>query len=336
MRKKEVMNDLQPLVSVILPFYNAPYLGEAIESILNQSYSNFELILIDNGSTDQSVQIAQSYNNHTKVKLISENNRGVVFATNTGIDHSKGDFVARMDADDIAHPERLYLQANALLKDQDIGVISGLVEYLGSKENQGFIYYVDWLNSIQSPDDIHLNQFVEFPLANPTLMFRRAVLDEIGSYQEGDFPEDYELFLRLIDHGVSMRKVDHVVLTWRDTPNRLTRTDKRYSTDAFFRIKAEYLTKWLKANNPFHPQVYVWGAGRLSRRRSDYLKVNGIDIVKYIDLKESDGVIHYKSMPKPSEAFVISFVANRGARAEIKEFLNQSGYIEGTNYIIAS
>lgn len=336
MKKKEVMNDLQPLVSVVLPFYNAPYLEEAIESILNQSYSNFELILVDNGSTDQSIQLANSYKGHSKIKLISERNKGVVFAANAGINHAKGDFIARMDADDIAHPERLNLQVKVLLEDSGIGVVSGLVKYLGSSDNQGFIYYVDWLNSIQSPDDIRLNQFVEFPLANPTLMFRKSVLDNVGVYKEGDFPEDYELFLRLIENGVRMKKVDSMILTWRDTPERLTRTDKRYSTDAFFRIKASYLARWLKANNPFHPEVYVWGAGRLSRRRSDHLKENGINIVKYIDLKESDGIIHYNKIPKPSDAFIVSYVGNRGVRLEIKEFLTESGYSEGANYIMAS
>ncbi len=336
MVKKVGMDDSAPLVSVILPFYNAPYLKDAIDSILNQTYSNFELILIDNGSTDDSVNVAKSFIDHPQVRLEIEHRRGVVYAANKGIELAKGSFISRMDADDIAQPLRIHAQVEHVNKYPTLQVVSGLIEYLGPHENQGFIQYVDWLNSIRSSDEIRINQFVEFPIANPTMMLRREVFEQCGRFKEGEFPEDYEFFLRLQAANVKMAKVNDVVLSWRDTEERLTRTDDRYSQDAFFRIKAKYLAKWLSRTNPFHPVIYVWGAGRLSRRRSDYLLQEGIDVVKYIDFKENDKVIHYQDIPNASEAFIVSYVANRGARDNIRQFLNQKGYEEGLNYIIAS
>ena len=329
------MDDHQPLVSVILPFYNAPHLKEAIESILNQSYSHFELLLINNDSTDDSVKVAEQYASHTNVRILQEDKRGVVFAANTGIKKANGTFIARMDSDDVATLDRLETQVNYLLSNPSVQVVSGLVDYLGASENEGFIQYVDWLNSITSPKDIYLNQFVEFPLANPTLMFRKSVFGH-GMYQDGDFPEDYEFFLRLQAEGITMAKVKETVLTWRDSETRLTRTDPKYTHDAFFKVKAKYLAQWLKKNNPFHPKVYLWGAGRLSRRRSDYLLEQGVEVIKYIDLKASDHVLHFELLPNPEEAFIVSYVANRGARAQIRSFLDQRGYVEGLNYIIAS
>ncbi|MEP1032226.1 glycosyltransferase [Ekhidna sp.] len=330
------MGNSKPLVSIILPFYNAPYLKEAIESILSQTYPNFELILVDNGSTDQSKETAESFINHPNVILINESEKGVVHAANKGIELASGEFIARMDADDISYKDRLESQVQMFNDDPSVGVVSGLISYLGNSKNEGFIHYVDWLNSIKTADEINLNQFVEFPLANPTLMFRREIFARYGGFRDGDFPEDYEFFLRLQSSQIKMTKVDETVLSWRDTETRLTRTDPRYSQDAFFRLKAKYLAKWLALNNPFHPYIFLWGAGRRARRRSDYLLSEGIKVIKYIDLKDNDKVMHYKSIPDPSDAFIVSYVGSRGARTEIRSFLNGKGFNEGNNYIIAS
>ncbi|WP_424964238.1 glycosyltransferase family 2 protein [Ekhidna sp.] len=325
-----------PLVSVVLPFYNAPFLKEAIESILQQSFRNFELILVNNAATDASAEVAKSFASHDRVILIHEEQRGVAHAANAGIRASKGQFIARMDADDIAFPERLERQVEMLKSEEELGVASGLIEYLGPAENEGFIHYVNWLNSITKADEITLNQFVEFPIANPTIMIRKSLFDSYGLFEDNEFPEDYEFFLRLQSHGVKIEKVDQPVLKWRDTENRLTRTDKRYTQDAFFRVKAVYLSKWLENHSPFHPHVWVWGAGRVSRRRSDHLKKEGISITGYIDVKESKGVRHYENLPDKEEAFVVSYVSNRGAREEIRSFLINRGYEEGKHFILAS
>lgn len=324
-----------PLVSVVLPFYNAPFLKEAIDSILQQSYQHFELILVNNGSTDESLELAKSYEND-QVSLINEEKKGVVHAANAGIRQARGTLIARMDADDISYPHRLEHQIEILLSDERVGVVSGLVEYLGPPENAGFIHYVNWLNEIMEPEEIYINQFVEFPMANPTMMIRKSLFDQYGMFSDGDFPEDYEFFLRLKAQGVRMTKVNQPVLKWRDSETRLTRTDQRYSHDAFFKIKAAYLAKWLKKHNPFHPSVWIWGAGRVSRRRSDHLKELGVKVAGYIDVKEGEGIRHYKDLPDKHESFIISYVSNRGVRDEIKSFLMDKGYEEGVHFILAS
>lgn len=330
------MASTHPLVSVIIPFYNAPFLEEAIQSILVQTFADFELVLVDNGSTDQSTEVARSYVNHPKVRLIKEPERGVVYAMNAGIKSAKGQLIARMDADDISFQERLQHQVDVFNANTTIDIVSGLVTYLGDESNEGFIHYVAWLNSIKTHTDISLNQFVEFPMANPSMMLRSSVFDKFGMYEEGAFPEDYEFFLRLQSKGIRMTKVHVPVLKWRDSESRLTRTDPRYSQNSFFRIKAKYLAGWLERNNPFHPNVFLWGAGRRSRRRSDYLLEEGIQVTNYIDLKEGKNKVYFKSIPDPSKCFIVTYVSNRGAREEIRTFLNTRGYTEGVNYILAS
>ncbi|MEP2952023.1 MAG: glycosyltransferase [Ekhidna sp.] len=330
------MEEANPLVSVILPFYNASFLEAAIQSILNQTFRDFELILIDNESTDDSLTVAQAYCSHANVRLIQEPKRGVVYAANAGIEQCKGEFIARMDADDISYSSRLEHQLNKFKSRPHLDVVSGLISYKGDAKNEGFKYYVSWLNTIQSEKDISLNQFVEFPLANPSIMFRKEVFTKYGIYSNGSFPEDYELFLRFQENSVLMEKVDHLVLEWRDSDTRLTRTNPIYRPDAFFSIKAKYLAKWLKKNNVHHPEIIVWGAGRLSRRRSDLLLSEGIVISDYIDVKKQPGILHFSNIPTPDKCFIVSYVSNRGARDEIRAFLNEQGYVEGKNYILAA
>jgi len=142
-----------PTVSVVLPFYNAPRLNIAIQSILNQTYEDFELILIDNKSDDGSAEVAVEFASQDKrIILLKEEKKGVVWATNKGINASRGEFVARMDADDYAFPERIALQLNEFRNDPTLGLVSGLVAYDGDEENKGFRIYVNWMNEIVDED----------------------------------------------------------------------------------------------------------------------------------------------------------------------------------------
>ena len=330
-------DNISPLVSVIIPFYNAPRLHIAIQSILNQTFRDFELILIDNSSNDGSSEVAKKYAiQNDRIKLLQERRRGVFWAMNKGIEVAKGKFIARMDADDYSFPERLICQLAEFEKNPSLGLISGLVEYEGDEKNEGFRLYVDWMNKIIDEADIYKSQFIEFPLANPSVMIRRELFKQVGPYREGDFPEDYEFFLRLQSIGVKMKKVKQKIIKWYDSPIRLTRTDPRYSTDAFYKIKARYLAKWLSDHNPFHPNILVWGAGRLSRRRSNYLLEYGISITQYIDLKKQEGVIHFKEIPDKNSCFIVSYVGSRGAREEIQQYLSMKHYREGIHFILAA
>jgi len=229
------------LVSVVLPFYNADTtLKRAIQSILDQAYEDFELLLINNNSTDKSIEIARQALDDDRVKLIDEANQGVVHATNKGLKEARGKYIARMDADDWSFPDRLLVQVELLDSQKEIGLVSGKVEYEGENPKEGFLKYLAWINGVTEPEEIYLNQFVEYPVVNPSIMFRRELVGQFGNYGEGNFPEDYEFFLRLQQQGVRMKKVKIPVIKWNDLPNRLTRTHPNYSEDAFDHIKAKY------------------------------------------------------------------------------------------------
>jgi len=330
-----------PVISVILPFYNTERtLKYSVKSILNQNFTDFELLLINNNSTDKSFEIAEKLEkSDNRIKLLQEKKQGVVFASQKGFDCVTSDFVARADADDVWYPNKLSLQYAFLKKHPKIDVVSCRVRYIGNPDNIGMFTYVKNTNKHLTHAKISLNRFSELQVINPTILFRKNIAEKFGFYKEGNFPEDYELFLRWIEKGVKYHKLSENLLDWYDSETRLTRIDKRYSFDAFYRIKSEYLFRFLKENNPFFPEIVAWGAGKLSKKRVKYLEDKGIKIKYFIDVDKKKindkTVISYKDIPEPINIFIVSFVNNRGIRDKIRDFLLSKNYLEGKHFILA-
>lgn len=141
-----------------------------------------------------------------------------------------------------------------------------------------------------------------------------------------------------------MSKIPEILLKWRDQPNRLSRTHERYSTEAFHRIKAKYLAKWLADHNPRHPEIIVWGAGKSSRNRAEYLTDYGIHITSYIDVDpnkidqiiQGRPVLSHNDIPPNEECFIVSYVGNRGVNKQISDHLNTRDYRLGKHFIFAA
>ncbi len=332
-----------PQVSVILPFYNAQNtLDRAISSIAEQTFTNFECILINNKSTDNSLSIAKKWQKRdSRFILIHEKTQGVMYASNTGYKKAAGSYIARMDADDWSFPHRLELQIGFLKNNPEYGAVSGMVEHIGHPiKNAGFARYVKLINNIQSYEEIINRQFVESPIVNPSAMWRKKIAVKHGMYYNGDFPEDYEMWLRWLYKGVKICKIKEKVLKWYDSDHRLTRTNPIYRDKAFYMIKSQYLAKWMKHINPFHPYVSIWGASRISRRRAAMLTEYGIKITNYIDTKKTrqldKNVIYYLDIPSPSKTFILVYIKQISAKEKIIEFLKSRDYIEGKHFLLIS
>lgn len=336
-----------PKITVTMPCFNCEgTVSEALDSVLAQTCTDFEVVAVDDGSTDDTSKILAEYaRQDTRIRTISIEHGGVIAAANTAIDASQGQYIARMDADDTMLPERLSAQAKLLDAQPDLGLVGCRIRFGGCREQcAGYAHYVDWTNTLLTPDAIALNRFVEFPVPNPSIMYRRECIDQHGPYLDGDFPEDYELLLRWLEAGVRMAKVDEELMIWNDPPTRLSRTHPRYDVDAFYRIKTQYLARWLKKNNPHHPTVHILGSGRTTRKRADRLLAHGIEFAAYYDIDPRKighvvngvKVIDRKDIPEPGTAFCLPYVASRGAREEIAEFLASRGYELGRDYIPAA
>ena len=327
-----------------MPCFNAQStLDEAIDSILKQTFSNFELIAVDDGSTDQTANRLRDWAaKDPRVRILSLSHAGIIEALNAGLVACKSELIARMDADDRAHPERLARQVDYLNGHPELAVVGSYVEAFPRKKVQeGFRRYVEWLNSLDTPELIARDIFVESPLTHPSAMIQASWLKRVGGYQEHGWPEDYDLWLRLYVAGAQFGKVDKVLLEWREQPDRLTRTDSRYSVENFLRAKAHYLCQGPLSDRE---AVVVWGAGQMGRRISKHLERCGAPLVAFVDIdpkkigsvKRGLPILSADDLPKLLKQYkdpvVLAAVGSRGARQLIREQLDEMGLVETKDY----
>jgi glycosyltransferase involved in cell wall biosynthesis len=221
---------LNPIISVILPVYNAEkYIEEAINSILEQTYQNFELIIINDGSSDNSVNVINQYEKNNKVKIVNQENHGLIFTLNKGIDLAKGQYIARMDADDIAHPERFEKQLSLFEANPNLGVCSASTENFGAETDI----------TIRSADNDVLKATLLFwpPFAHPAAMIKRSVLLDNKIYYREEFKhcEDFDLWSQLAPY-CQFSNVTDVMLKYRVHPEQVTNSFSDVVLDAHFRI----------------------------------------------------------------------------------------------------
>lgn len=186
------MSNNRPLVSVILPNYNnGPYLEEAINSILNQSYQNFEFIIIDDCSTDNSVNIIESYSDSRIVLKVKEGNSGIVDALNIGLDIAKGGYMLRMDGDDVSTPNRLEKLLEYMNNNPEIGVCSSAIQ------NFGLINDLWLFESDPYKNKAHI--LFGHGIGHASSIFRLDLFRDNSIKYRNDYPfvEDYKLFSEL-------------------------------------------------------------------------------------------------------------------------------------------
>ena len=337
-----------PQISVILPCYNAAKtLEEALESLAAQSFCDFEVIAVDDGSIDDTGLILDRWaKKDSRFNHISRPHAGVISASNVGMLASQAPYIARTDADDRSHPERLAKQWAFLEENREIAVVSSLVKAFPEKDvGGGFQVYIEWLNSIVTDAEIKREIFVESPLPNPSVMFRREWLLKMGGYEERGFPEDYDLYLRMYLAGAKFAKIPEVLHEWREHPNRITHTDSRYSLENFLRTKAYYLARGaLKGRDA----VIIWGSGMMGRRLAKQLERQDVPLAAFVDIDPKK--IGRERRGKPIIApgalaecwgqyqnpVLLASVGSRGARKLIRERLNNFGYVEGKDWWAAA
>ena len=200
-----------PKVSVIMPLYNAePFVEKAISSILNQTFKNFELLVLDDNSTDNSVKVVSRFNDERLHLIRNEKNLGVGPTLNRGVEISRGTYLARMDADDLAHPERLTIQCRYLDQHPEISLVGTdiiRVDIQGKPMEGQFRNPHSW-------GKIKWHMYLNCCIAHPTIMMRKEFFDISGNYQLS-FAEDYLLWLTAIRKGLKICNLPQTLLDYR-------------------------------------------------------------------------------------------------------------------------
>ncbi|HEU4557669.1 MAG TPA: glycosyltransferase, partial [Longimicrobium sp.] len=327
---------MTPAVSIVLPFRNeAAYLPECLESIRVQTLASWELLAIDDGSDDGSAAIVHSFASEDgRVRLLQPGRVGLVAALNLGIAQARAPLVARMDADDLMHPDRLRAQHDYLQARPHVALAATQVELFPPGEVRGgYLEYIRWQNSVLQPEQVAREIYVESPFAHPSVMARTGVLRAAGGYTDGPFPEDYELWLRLHAAGHRMGKVPRVLLRWRERGGRTSRVDPRYTREAFDLLRADHVVRDPRVASG--REIVVWGAGRRSRLRARLTMERGIRPAAWIDIDPRKIGHRVWGLPvhppewlaqRTPRPFILVYVNNHGARDLIAARLGEMEY----------
>jgi hypothetical protein len=247
-----------------------------------------------------------------------------------------------MDADDRSHPERLAKQVAYLDDHPETDLVScQVIGFPPGQVRQGFAIYLDWLNALLTDEDIRREIFIESPLPHPSVTFRREAVLDAGGYQDRGWAEDYDLWLRLYLAGRHFAKLPGLLVEWREHPDRLTRTDGRYSLENFLRLKAHYLVRGPLAGRE---ALLIWGAGMVGRRLGKHLLRQGAPLVAYIDIdprkigstRRGKPILPPEALPEWWRRFaapvLLAAVGARGARQLIRQRLTALGLREGQDW----
>lgn len=212
-----------PLVTVLMPVYNAEkFLGEAIDSILNQTFSDFEFLIVDDASTDSSLSIINSYNDH-RIKLVcNEENMGISATLNKGIALSSTELIARMDADDISYPERLQKQYAYFIEHPDCALLSCWTRII--KEDKQPFHTEEFRSRYY-----YYNMTFDCWMYHPTVMYKRTAVLNAGGYQS-PYAEDFDLFWHMM-RKYKVDNLEQVLLDYRITSQSLHQVTKKAEYD---------------------------------------------------------------------------------------------------------
>jgi hypothetical protein len=294
-------------------------LGEAVASALADSVAGDEVVIVDDGSTDSPDRVVGS---DPRVRLVAQPALGIVAALERARGVARHPFLARLDCDDVVVPGRIDAQMAAFEQDDRLVAVGGRARPIADDGTvpEGMQRYVEWVNALRDP---HRELLVESPMFHPATTLRASAVAAVGGYRSGDFPEDYDLFLRL-SHSGRLANLDQLVLHWRDRPGRLTRTDPRYARPAFASLKREWLVQRVLAQPR---RVVLWGAGAEGKPWLRWLREGGHQ-VELIDIgagrsarfTSRDGI----AVRPPDELEKLAFdvlliaVGARGARDQIR------------------
>ena len=336
-----------PAVSVLLPCRNAdPWLEECLESLFAQRLSDFEVVAVDDGSTDDTLGLLRSMaRREHRLRVLDGERQGLVAALNRAASEAEAPLLARMDADDVAHPDRLLAQVEFLARNTPVAACGTAVRlFPESSLGSGYRRYETWLNGLVNEQDVLADLFVECPIAHPTLVVRKSVFFALGGYRDLDWPEDYDLVLRLHAAGMRASNLPRQLLDWRVHPERHSLRSERYAPQAFRRCKVHFLrAAFLPPGRP----VVVWGAGKVGKPLARELQRQGIPVAAFVDLdprkigQEIQGAPvlapeGVEPLVRDSDPYVLAAVGSPGAREEIREALDTMNLIEIDDYRVCS
>lgn len=260
------------LVSILMPVRNtAIFLPECLDSIICQSYSNWELIIVNDHSTDSSLQILEDYaQKDARINLLNNQKKGIIEALRLAYQQSTGEIITRMDSDDIMPLDKLLVLQQLLQKKGKGHVAIGLVSYFSANNlGKGYQLYEQWLNKLTITGTNFEEIYKECVIPSPCWMVYKSDLDNCGAFDSDRYPEDYDLCFRFYQFGLKCIPCSTILHLWRDSSHRASRQDPNYANNNFLDIKLFY---FLKLHYDKNRPLVVWGAGKKGKYIAHFLQ----------------------------------------------------------------
>ena len=379
---------MNPRLSVLLPCREAAAtLPGTIASLRAQTFDHFEVIAVDDGSADATGTLLRDWATGDPRVTVIESAAArqsapvrpsaaapqpaaaeplpasrLVAALNQAAAAARAPLLARMDADDIAHPDRFAAQLSFLEKGPELAGCGTHVELFSPAEiRSGYRRYERWVNAIETPGDVERAALIECPLAHPTLVLKASVFHALGGYRDMGWAEDHDLVLRILAARARLANVPgEPLLRWRIREDRLSLTSPVYTAAAFRRCRVHFLRH---AFLPPERPVVVWGAGRVGKPLARELIAQGTSVSAFVDLdrRKIGQEIHGAPVLGPEQfaelaarigartdlparatdpdttaysarPYVLAAVGSPGVRDDIREALMQYGFEEIADY----
>ncbi|MEZ4793479.1 MAG: glycosyltransferase family 2 protein [Gelidibacter sp.] len=329
----------QPLVSILTPFKNTgKFLPQCVESILKQTHTNWELLIIDDHSTDDSCEIVNNFaKKDPRIKLLKNDGHGIIDALRLAFKHSKGDYITRMDSDDVMTADKLKVLLDNLLEKGIQHLAVGLVNYFSDEGiSDGYGRYERWLNGLTVKGENYSGIYKECVIPSPCWMIHRDDLIACNAFNPNRYPEDYDLTFRFYKHQMICVPCDKVLHHWRDYATRTSRTHEHYAQNYFLDIKLHY---FLELDYDESRVLTVWGAGFKGKHIAKLLKKRNVPFIwicnnpkkisKHIYGIELQSFTYLNELHNPQS---IVTVANEQSQERIKTYFSDQNMKSMTDY----
>lgn len=230
---------MKPLVTILLPAYNCQnYIQQTIDSILNQTYPNFELLIINDGSTDNTSKIINNYTDNRIKHIINEKNKGLIYTLNKGISIAKGKYIARIDADDICLPTRIEKQVNWLNNNNNTVIVATTVSFINEHNQPSGTWSLD--EKTITSKQIQKAMLWECCIAHPSVMMRTEVIKNYKYNHKQKHTEDYDLWLQILADKKIIEKINEPLLLYRIHTQSVTGSFHRKKNSFFTIAKTKF------------------------------------------------------------------------------------------------
>lgn len=313
-----------------MPVYNTgKHLKTCLNSILNQTETNWELVAVNDFSSDDSLAVLQEFSDKDpRIKVLNNTKKGIIPALKTAYAVTCGEFITRMDSDDIMVPQKLEILKNNLQNNGSGHLATGAVSYFSEAGvGAGFQRYEEWLNGLTKDGSNFSEIYKECVIPSPNWMCFRSDFDLAEGFNADRYPEDYDLTFRFYQSGLKVVPCSLTTHQWRDYPTRTSRTDPNYADQTFIDIKLAY---FLKLHHDPSKQLLIWGAGKKGKKIAEKLTLKGIKFTWICDNPNKIGkeiygtkLIDFNALKNFHDFQSIITVANPTAKLGIENSFTQ-------------